>query len=248
MTWRYETHRGSPAARRPGERGIALIATLVVMVIVAAIGLGLVVTASLEPMAAANIEAAWDAAFAAEAGIAIAAHELAGLSDWDLALASGAGSSILESSGPSVELPDGSLRSLDELTNLAMCGHAGPCSAAEATAFTVVHPWGPNNPRWRVYGHGRLDRLLPGNAAGLPVSVVVWVGDDPAEIDGDPLHDTLPGPGGAWQLGACVLALRAEAFAGRGGHRALVATITRPGPDCAAGARLVSLRVEAGTP
>jgi hypothetical protein len=244
---RCATPRADAGARREPDRGIALVATLIVMAVVAAIGLGLVLTTSLEPLAAANSETAWAACLAADSGIAIAAHELAGITDWDLVLGGGIGSVVLNQSGSTIELPDGSLASIADLTNSAVCGHASPCSAAEATAFTADRPWGPNNPRWRLFGHGRLDQLIPNGTGSRLVTVVVWVGDDFADADGDPFHDARLGPSGEWQPGAGVLALRAEAFAARGGHRTVVATIARPVSGATTGARLVSWHRSPGT-
>jgi hypothetical protein len=227
-------------ARRARERGVALIVAMVVLALTAAIGLGLVLTTSLEPLAAANYESAWAAFFAAEAGIAVAGHELAAIADWNAVLTGLVSSSVLERPGPVLNLPDGSSASLSELTNLATCGHAEPCASGELTAFTVERPWGPNNPRWQIFGHARLDQLVPGGSGAVPVEVVVWVADDPADIDGDPLRDSAAAPGGEWRPGACVVAVRAEAFAARSGHRVITATFSRASPGCDSGARLVS--------
>jgi hypothetical protein len=213
-----------------------------VMAIVAAMGLGLALTTSLEPLAAANYEAAFSARLAAEAGVAVAVHELAGLSDWNLALAGQARSAVLEQGDTSVDLPDGTRAGVGELTARATCERAGACPESQRTAFTAARPWGPNNPRWTAFGHGRLDRLVPQGAGLPPAVVVVWVSDDPAEVDGDPLRDGGAGPGGARRPGGCVLMVRAEAFGPRFAHRTVVATVARPSPDCGPGARLVSLR------
>jgi hypothetical protein len=238
--WRYGTRAASrPTARRAQERGVALIVAMVVLALTAAIGLGLVLTTSLEPLTAANYESSWAAFFAAEAGIAVAGHELAAIADWNAVLTGQVGSGVLDRPGPVLALPDGSSASLSDLTNLATCGHAEPCASAELAAFTVERPWGPNNPRWQVFGHGRLDQLLPGGS-GVPVEVVVWVADDPGDTDGDPLRDSDAALGEEWRPGACVVAVRAEAFAARSGHRAITATFSRESPGCGTGARLVS--------
>lgn len=226
------------------DRGIALLAALIVMAIVAAMGLGLVLTSSLEPTAAANFEASRAARLAAEAGVAIATHELAGLADWNAALSGLAVSAVLDHGPIEVGLPDGSRAGLDALTARATCGRPSPCSEADRSAIAAARPWGPNNPSWRVFGHGRLDRLVPGGDGLPPVVIVVWVGDDPAELDGDALADSGVGPGGERRPGGCVLAVRAEAFGPRFSHAASLATVARrePGPACGGGARLVSLR------
>jgi hypothetical protein len=224
------------------DRGVALLAALVIMAIASAMGLGLALTTSLEPLAAAHFGANQSVRLAAEAGAAIAIHELAGMADWNLVLAGLAGSSTLEHADIEVDLPDGTRAGLDELTARATCGRPGPCADSVRTAFTVDRPWGPNNPNWRVFGHGRLDRLIPEGAGLSPVVVVVWVADDPAELDGDPLSDSGVGPGGERRPGGCVLAVRAEAFGPRNAHGTVVATVTRPAPGCGPGARLLSLR------
>lgn len=226
------------------DRGVALLAALIVMAVVAAMGMGLALTSSLEPTAAANFEASRAARFAAESGVAIAAHELADMSDWNAALSGIAVSALLDHGPVEVDLPDGSRAGLDALTATATCGRPGACSAADRSTFTATRPWGPNNPSWRVFGHGRLDRLVPGGAGLPPIVIVVWVGDDPAELDGDPFTDSGVAPGGERRPGGCVLAVRAEAFGPRFSHAAVLATVARrePGPACGQGARLVSLR------
>lgn len=230
--------------RRSGtDRGVALLTALIVMAIVAAMGLGLALTTNLEPLAAANYAASRSAHLAAEAGVAIAVHELAGLADWDLALAGLVTSSVLEQGYTTVDLPDGSHASLEELTARANCGRAGACPESERTAFTSSRPWGPNNPLWKVFGHARLDQLVPDGAGLPPAFVVVWVSDDPAELDANPLADSGIGPSGERRPGGCVLAVRAEAFGPRFAHRTIAATVARPAPVCAPGARIVSLRV-----
>lgn len=225
------------------DRGIALPAALVTMAIVSAMGLALALTTGHEPLAAANFAANRSARLAAEAGVAIAVHELAGLADWNLALSGVAGSAVLEHGNIDVDLPDGSRADLGGLTARATCGRPGPCPYGERTAFAAGRPWGPNNPDWRVFGHGRLDRLLPDGAGLPPAVIVVWVADDPAELDGDPSEDSGLGPGGVWRPGGGVLAVRAEAFGPGFSYGAVVATVARPGPGCGPGARLVSLRV-----
>ena len=233
---------GTGSRRRQGERGIALLAALIVMAIVGAMGLGLALTTSLEPLAAANYEASRSARLAAEAGVAIAVHELGGLADWNLVLAGQTVSAVLEQGDIDLDLPDGTRAGLEELTARATCGRPGACSDSERTAFSAARPWGPNNPRWTVFGHGRLDRLVPQGAGLPPLVVVVWIADDPADVDANPLADSGVGPGGEWRPGGCVLAVRAEAFGPRFAHRAVVATVARPAPGCGPGARLVSLR------
>ena len=225
------------------DRGAALLTALIVMAIVAAMGLGLALTTSLEPLAAANYEANRSARLAAEAGVAIAVHELAGIADWNLVARrpdalrrAGAGQHRRR---PARRVPRGA-RGADRARHVRPPGRLLGERAQRRSP--PRRPWGPNNPRWRVFGHGRLDRLVPQGAGLPPVSWWSVGRDDPADVDGDPLADSGIGPGGEWRPGGCVLAVRAEAFGPRFAHRTVVATVARPAPGCGPGARLVSLR------
>ena len=85
------------------------------------------------------------ASLAAEAGVAIVVHELAGIGDWNLALAGLVHSAVLEQGDTVVDLPDGSSAGLAELTARANCGRPGACSESDRTAFTAARPdWSSN--------------------------------------------------------------------------------------------------------
>ena len=75
-------------------------------------------------------------------------------------------------------------------------------------AVTAERPWGANNPRWHVYGSGWLREVAPGVDAPH-VYVVVWIGDDPLESDGNPLADDPV----AANAGHQAVLLRAAAYA-----------------------------------
>jgi hypothetical protein len=222
--------RGGQAGQtdQSGQRGAALIAVLAILMLVSAVGLGLVLTTSLEPAIASAHEASLGSGYAAEAGLAIALHELGGIADWNLVLSGQVRSAILQSSiDRRLLLPDGTETDAGSLTNVANCGHTAPCTNAELDAFTTDRPWGPNNPRWQVFGHGRLDQLVSTDSAPLPCEVIVWVGDDPAELDGDPLHDSQPAPDGTRRPGAGVVVFRAEGFGIRAAHRVVTVAVSR---------------------
>jgi hypothetical protein len=108
----------------------------------------------------------------------------------------------------------------DQVANFATCGTPGACSTAACSAVTAERPWGPNNPRWRPYAYGPVDSATPGQAATY---VVVLVGDDPSENDGDPERDgILPG-----NPGAGIILLRSEAFGPSDTRRIVEAAIAR---------------------
>jgi hypothetical protein len=222
-----------------GESGVALLVAMMVMTIVSVLGLGLLLTTSLEPVTAANYESSIAALYAAEAGVAVAAHELGGMTDWDPVLAGRTKSAVLDPPAGSIPAPDGAMVAVGALTNLANCGHESACSEAEMTALTPERPWGPNNPRWQPFGRLRLDRMAPGPPGSAAPEVVVWVGDDPAEIDGDPFTDSRPDAAGM-RPGSCIVFIRAEALSPRSGHRTVTATVGRADGRCGTGARLFS--------
>ncbi|MCX6552792.1 MAG: hypothetical protein NTY02_17625 [Acidobacteria bacterium] len=221
------------------SRGVALVAVLVVMAFVSAVGLGLLLITSIEPLAEANHESALLARYAAEAGLDVAAHELGERSDWDAVLTGVAASGLLDPAGGMIGLPDGTTVEAAALTNGATCGHPEPCTERELTAFVADRPWGPNNPRWTLFGVLHMARVAP---EAPPSLAVVWMADDPADIDGNAWRDTVPAADGSRGPGACIVAVRVEGFASRAGHRTIVATLARADPECRQGARVVSWR------
>src|SRR5262249_45612674 len=115
-----------------------------------------------------------------------------------------------------------------EVQNLANCGRETACSETDMDRVTSDRPWGPNNPRWQLYGHGRL-ALLASSLVGRPLGdryyIVLMVADDPGENDDDPTTDGVRPD----NPGAGVLALRVEAFGPRGIHRRIDGTVGRSG-------------------
>jgi hypothetical protein len=106
----------------------------------------------------------------------------------------------------------------------------------------VTHdrPWGPNNPRWKLYGYGRLSDLMPTASVNSQYYVVVMIGDDSSELDGDatrdgvtpcdgavPVKDAGDPPAWSCNPGTGVLELRAEAFGPGGAHTVVEMTIAR---------------------
>ena len=207
------------------ERGIAVIVAMMGILIISALGTALVLGTATETMIARNFRAAVGAAAAADLSLRIAIEELASLGDWNAVLTGSVRSRFADG------LPDGdrmlaghSTINPAVLSNLATCGKAAPCSTSEMTAITAERPWGANNPRWRPFLYGAVADMSAA-ASGSPFYAVVLVADDPAEIDADPLADSLvPGPG------AGVILVRATAFGPGGARATLEATIVRRDP------------------
>ncbi len=208
--------------RRAAEAsdGSAVLVVLMGMLLLSAVGLGTVLVATADTLASANQRDAVSALYAAEAGVELAAAELAAASDWDAVLA-GAAVSAFSDGQPSGQrtLPHGGTIRLDDIACLATCGAAGGCSAAARQTVTDDRPWGANNPNWRPYRYGR----VVAGGSSPDIYLVVLVGDDPAENDADPERDGLPPA----NPGAGVLMLRAEAFGPGMSRRSVEATMVR---------------------
>jgi hypothetical protein len=225
-----------------GERGVALVLVLLGMTMLAAIGLGLSLTSSLARVSAANHDDALALMNAAEAGLELAARELA-LVAIDDVLSGKVSSPMVDGvPGPRVVAPDVTI-DLQVLTHQLTCGRVVPCTDAQVQQATAERPWGVNNPRWRLFVHTALHPpALP--RAAPPLYIVVWIGDDAREDDGDPAAD---GAGEA-QEGRYIVRARAEAFGPRGGRRAIEAELARlcasepAGDVCVPGVRVHSWR------
>ena len=110
--------------------------------------------------------------------------------DWNTLLDGSTQSAFIDGSpAGSRTLPDGSTIDLSQVLNLANCGKATTCSASDLIGnATGDRPWGANNPVWRLYAYNRLDAMVPTGTINSPYYVVVMVGDDPSETDGNPLR------------------------------------------------------------
>ena len=191
---------------------MTLVIALMSLVLLSAIGGSLAIVMNTDQRAAANFAASREALYAADGALQIGAQELSTIADWNALLSSGALSVFVD--GP----PSGS-RQLGDGTTVDL-------GQATSTANAEPRPWGPNNPAWRLFAFGWL---------GPRTYVIVWVGDDFAENDGDPSIDG----GGPANPGAGILALRAEAFGVGGSHRVLEGTVERHA-DQVPGVRVLS--------
>jgi hypothetical protein len=212
---------------RRDERGIAVIVAMMGLMIISALGMALVLGTSTESMIVRNFKSGAGGVYAADAAVQQALSELAAVSDWSGVLDGSIHSAFVDGP-PSGQrtLADGTRFNLIEIVNVANCGRLATCSAAEMNAVTAERPWGTNNPCWRLYAYGRMDGQPPTGGVGSRFYVVLLIGDDPSEIDGNPSMDAV-----AENPGAGVLWLRGEAFGPAGAHVVVDATITRTDVD-----------------
>ncbi len=240
---------GSPIlSLAPGtcdERGLALVVVLLTTTLLSGISLSLLLTLSTAPRMGANHRDASITLLAADAGLELAASELASHAEWTMVLNGSAVSNYRDGPGSGTRrLPDGRSLSIAAETHQLTCARRTNCADADKTAVTATGPWGANNPLWRPFLHA------PASLLGLSLDsgtyIVVWVADDITEDDGDPAFD-----GGRTGVGAGrgILRLRAEAFGPRGSRRAIEALAVRRchvhegGEHCDEGVRVQSWRL-----
>jgi type II secretory pathway pseudopilin PulG len=228
------------------QSGMALVVVLLAMGILGAAALGLTLSSTLSRLTVTNHDEAVGLANASESALELAARELALIGNWDDVLLGTQASTLVDGAPGLRTVTPGITIDLVSLTNQLTCGQTASCSDAQVRATTRERPWGANNPRWRLFVHQPLSPL-PMPAVTAPVYVVVWLGDDAAEVDGDPLAD---GAGPA-QDGRYIVRARAESFGSRGGRHAIEAELARvcvengAAEACAPGIRVQSWRVVA---
>lgn len=222
------------------ERGVAVVLALVVTGLLAALAAGLTTLVFAHRLAAGNYVDDVALLNAAESGVEAVAAELGEGGDWDGVL----GGQVVSarSLGPPTglrALPGGATIDLAVLTNQLNCGKRSSCSPQQLAAVSPGRPWGANNPVWRLFLYAPIREVGPVSSTpdGL---LLVWVGDDPQEADGDPLVD---GDLAVEAPGSGILRVRAEAFGvrGRRGIEAELRKICAPGaegPICQPGLRV----------
>jgi hypothetical protein len=174
---------------------------LIAMVLLSAIGLGLIGITNTDALIAANVEHGHSAFYASAGALDGAIAEVIGSAGWSSVL-SGAAVSMFRDVTRTPTLPSGVTIDLDAIT-----------VALQASA---VATWGASAPAWQLYAYG--PRAVPGASVSHWAYVAVWASDDVADGDGDPLTDA---------NGTIVLLSRA--WGAGGTRRGVVATMARAG-------------------
>jgi hypothetical protein len=226
------------------QQGSALIAVMLVSSLLLVLGGMLVLSSVTEIEIAANVRDAAEAFYAADAGLERAVADLAALADWDAVLSGAVRSSFVDGAPGVRPIAGGRVIDISALTNELRCGAPAPCDDAAMNAMTAGRPWGRNNPRWQPFAHARAASLAFDGVGGAAY-LAVWIGDDPAENDGDPLRDGAPparvDASNLENHGANTVIMVAMAFGPGGARRMLEATISRTGVP-APGVRVVAWR------
>jgi hypothetical protein len=205
-------------------RGAALVAAIMTMMLMCAMGAALALNAAAAMSVAAAFRSGEQAFYAADGGLERALADLRALPDWSIAL-NGAARSTFGDGPPAGlrRLPDGTSIDVDQLLSFANCGAAIGCSTG-ATAASEDRPASFNSPGWQPFADGPVGDLLPGGSIRSPFYVVVMVRGDQV-VAGQDSHQ---------EAGASaesrpdeLIELRSEAFGPFGTHRVLVMTLAR---------------------
>jgi hypothetical protein len=222
MTMAVHTPASAPLDPAHNERGIALVVALMSMLLLTALGVGLIMTTMSETMIATNYRDSSEAMYAADAGVERVMQDLLTIPDWNRILNGQEQSAFVDGAPAGTRtLPDGSIIDLTAATNMINCGKITTCSDAEMNAWTSERPYQENNPRWRLFAYSPLADIIETGTVLSSMYVAVWVGDDPAETDDNPLVD------GGTANGRGVLLLRAEAYGPAGTHSIIEVTVAR---------------------
>ena len=206
--------------RIDGEEGIALIIALLATMLLTALGMTLVLMSNTETMISSNYRNSQEALYAADAGTERVVQDLLLIPRWNDILAAGAtskdcggGLTVNESATPSGFMDTSTTASIPG-SNLTVDLMKATCNLQAGTNGTAI--WGADNPSWRLFAWGRMKDLLPNNQIDSQMYLAVWVADDPADGDGDPLSDTNG-----------VLTVHAEAFGPSGTRKTVEVTVAK---------------------
>jgi len=221
---------GVSGARLAREDGVALIIALMAMLLMSALGLALTLTTNTETRISGNYRSGVEAMYAADAAIERVMQDVLTVPDWNDMLwdgqnncCAGAVTSSFTDGPPfGVRQTAAGPIDLTQATNMVRCGKVTTCSDLDMNNYTE-YPWGPNNPRWQLYAYGPMEEMIPTNTINSQMYVIVWIADDPAENDGNPLVDgsTADNPGRG------VLAMLAHAYGPNGVRRVIEVTIAK---------------------
>jgi hypothetical protein len=220
-----------------GQRGIAMIMAVLCTAFLSALGIGLMLAVFMDRLASGNLAGSVAMLYAADAGIELAARDVAMAEDWNQVLSGTSPSAFIDGAASGVRaVPGGGAVDLTTATNLLNCGRTTTCTVAQMNANSRERPWGANNPRWQLYAYGPMNALAD-LARPAPCYLIVWLADDPRELDGNPLEDAASG----FEPGHGIVRVRAEVYGPGGTRRAVEAELARV---CLPGGCLPGIRVQ----
>ena len=189
---------------KPGiaaEHGVAVIQVLLLLTVLAAASTGIAMLTVLESSISRHHRVDREAAYAAEAMLALVLRELDGLADWDGAVAGATAAGFAD--GP-----------LTVPRAIPGSGTVLVCCAADSLSARLERDTGTP---WRPFAWGSLAGLLGLTDAGR-YYVVAWIADDRDDGDGDAAADSNNR-----------ILVRSEAVTPLGARKAIEAAVERPG-------------------
>jgi hypothetical protein len=194
--------------RLSAEDGTALIIALMAMMLLTALGAAVVMVSSTETRIARNYRDSQEALYAADAAVERVVQDLLLVPRWNDILGGTAQSGFVDGSMTSLKtLPGGA--------SMTLCCAATTVTGQLQADTDTLNQWGANNPQWKLFAWGPLQQMLP-DQIDSPMYVAVWIADDPAETDGNPLTD-----------GNGTLTLHAEAVGPSGTRKVIEVTVAR---------------------
>jgi hypothetical protein len=216
------TPRPAPLDRLKREEGAALIIALMATMLLTALGMALVLTSNTETMISSNYRNSQEALYAADAAVERVMQDLLLIPRWNDILAAnttvGPTCTGVNPFYPKSATPSGFIDS-SSTVNIPDSGQTidllkATCNLQNGTNGTAI--WGANNPTWRLFAYGRLQDMLPNNTIDSRMYMAVWVADDPADNDNDPLTDANG-----------TLTLHAEAYGPAGTRKVIEVTVAK---------------------
>lgn len=179
------------------QAGMALIMTLMVLLLLSALGLALVMTTQTETLISTNYRRGQEAVYAADAILDRATQDLVTVAQWNSVLAGTVKSGFVDGPAGPRTLPDGTVLNLNTYTPTLPIGVTGA----------------------QLYAYGPLLNLDPTAIFVTNQYVALWVADDAC--------DETPQPCNAASDANGVVLLHAEAWGENGTHKILESLISR---------------------
>jgi hypothetical protein len=192
------------------ENGTAIIIALMSMMLLTAFAAGVVMVSNTETMIASNYRNSQEALYSADAAAERVVQDLLLVPRWNDILAGTEISSFVDGGRDGQKsIPGGGL--------ITLCCTTSSVTGQLQQETDTANLWGLNNPQWRLFAWGPVEDMLPGGQEiDSPMYVAVWIGDDPADNDANPLAD---------QNGT--LTLHAEAYGPGGTRKVVEVTVAR---------------------
>jgi hypothetical protein len=195
--------------RLANEEGSALIIALMAMLLLTALAAAVVMVSSTEVKIAGNYNNGQETLYAADAAVERVVQDLLLIPRWNDILTGSVKSSLIDGS-------DTAAKSVPGGNRILLCCSASSVTGQLQALTDTANLWGTNNPKWKLFAYSPLKNMLPDIEIDSPSYIAVWIADDPAEIDDDPLADANG-----------TLTLHAEAFGPTGTHKVIEVTVAR---------------------